>query len=169
MRGTFGPEAVEVRILSAGYGLVKEPQPIAPYDVTFNAMKKSEIAGWARCLNIPQAVRDAIRGWPLVGFLLGERYLSAIEPPMKPEEGQHLVFLAKPALVDSLSRSGAVVIGLSVGEATLFGAAQIALKGRVFECYARSLLRERESLFTRTCQDDTPATFMAAARRGLRY
>jgi hypothetical protein len=53
--------------------------------------KKSEIAGWARCLNIPQAVRDAIRGWPLVGFLLGERYLSAIEPPMKPEEGQHLV------------------------------------------------------------------------------
>jgi hypothetical protein len=77
LRGTFGPEAVEVRILSAGYGLVKEPQPIAPYDVTFNAMKKSEIAGWARCLNIPQAVRDAIRGWPLVGFLLGERYLSA--------------------------------------------------------------------------------------------
>jgi len=49
--------------------------------------KKSEIAGWARSLNIPQAVRDAIRGWPLVGFLLGERYLSAIEPPMKPEEG----------------------------------------------------------------------------------
>ncbi len=62
LRGAFGPEAVEVRILSAGYGLVKETQPIAPYDVTFNAMKKIEIAGWARYLGVPQAVRDAIRG-----------------------------------------------------------------------------------------------------------
>jgi hypothetical protein len=132
-------------------------------------MKKSEIAGWARYLGIPQAVRDAIRGWPLVVFLLGEKYLVAIDPPVKREEGQHLIFLAKPALVDSLSRCGAVAVELSTREATLFGAAQIALKGRVFECFARSLLREGESLFTRTCQDDTPTTFLAAAKRGLQY
>ncbi len=51
----------------------------------------------------------------------------------------------------------------------MFGATQIALKGRIFECYARSLLREGESLFTRTCQDETPDTFVAAAKRGLQY
>jgi hypothetical protein len=82
IRQRFGTQALSVKIISAGYGLVSEDQKIAPYDVTFKNMVPEAARSWATCLHIADDVRETIRRWPLVIFLLGDKYLSAIEPPI---------------------------------------------------------------------------------------
>lgn len=44
--------AVDLHVLSAGYGLVSAEQPLAPYEATFAGMKKDELLGWARQLHV---------------------------------------------------------------------------------------------------------------------
>jgi hypothetical protein len=39
LRQSLGREAVDVVILSAGYGVIPEDKTIVPYEVTFNTMK----------------------------------------------------------------------------------------------------------------------------------
>ncbi len=47
LRKSFGKEVVDLKIISAAYGLISEYQIIAPYSVTFTSMKSSEIDSWA--------------------------------------------------------------------------------------------------------------------------
>jgi hypothetical protein len=167
LRAAFGPQVANVKIVSAGYGLIDEDQLIAPYDVTFATMGRREQLAWARQLGIADAVRDAIRGWPLVFFLLGDAYLRAVEPPIKAEAGQRLVFLCKAGVSQSLMEPGTTVASVGLNESRRFGAGYVALKGRMFELFAHSLAREDESLFARICTDETGATFMKAVERGF--
>lgn len=70
--------AVSVTILSAGYGLIPEEQLIAPYEMTFNGMKKKESHAWATMLGIRESIRAVLDAdADLVLILLGERYLQA--------------------------------------------------------------------------------------------
>lgn len=48
----FGKEAVDVKIISAGYGLIPEDKAIVPYSVTFNSMKNDEVYSWGNYLRI---------------------------------------------------------------------------------------------------------------------
>jgi len=48
LRQSFGKKAVDLVILSAGYGLIPENQIIVPYEVTFNTMKGHEVDEWAK-------------------------------------------------------------------------------------------------------------------------
>ena len=178
IRERFGAQAVSVKIISAGYGLVSEDRPIAPYDVTFKKMGR-EASSWAECLGISHAVRGAIHEWPLVIFLLGDDYLDAIYPPISPSHrAQRLLFVAKPRVATRLIAVG--VTGVPAGGAQVrefsslvpMGSADrpiltTNLKGFLFEWYARSLCVEGPSLWERTCQDPTPDTFMEAVRKGV--
>ena len=139
IRARFGPEAVTLRIVSAGYGLIDENRPIAPYNVTFSGMGKGAIHHWARHLGVPQAVRSALGNFGLVIFLLGSDYLTAIDPPLEPRAGQRLVFLAKQGESQRLTRRGVTVVPLGKPETAEFGAGFVSLKGRVFQLVAESL------------------------------
>jgi hypothetical protein len=175
IRSAEGNGSVGVRIVSAGYGLIHENREIVPYNVTFSGKNRRQICHRAAELGIPQAVRKEVRGWPLVIYLLGDDYLTAIDAQLKcggsydrlvPEKTQRFVFLARPKKALELTARG--VTGVSVGapEARRFHSGYIALKGRLFELYARSLAREGDVLWRATIVDDTPATFMDAMERG---
>ncbi len=69
---------VEHAILSAGYGLLHENQPIVPYDCSFDTMTAEEAADWAEHLGIAEAVRRRVEGIPAVAFVLYPAYRLAV-------------------------------------------------------------------------------------------
>ena len=71
---------VSISILSAGYGVVEEERLIAPYEMTFNTMKKKESHAWATMLGIQEGVREVLDApSDMTLILLGDRYLQACE------------------------------------------------------------------------------------------
>lgn len=169
IRERFGPEAVAVQIISAGYGLISEQQLIAPYNATFRGMPRRMASSWALFLGIADAVRNTIRDWRLVIFLLGEAYLTSVDPPIAASTSeQRLIFIAKPILAPRLSASGVILIPAGRAEEVRFGD-RYALKGRLFELYARRLCHEGSLLWENTCADPTAATFSRAIQRELEF
>lgn len=81
LRDSIEPERdlqLDVRILSAGYGLVPGNRLLAPYDCTFEGMKKRELRAWADQLGVPGAIREVlVQPYDLAFLLLGEPYLEA--------------------------------------------------------------------------------------------
>jgi hypothetical protein len=162
LRDALGPQAVDLRILSAGYGLIRDDRPICAYDVTFNDMGRAQARAWARRLAVPQAVRTAARDAGLVIFLLGSRYLDAIDPPIcATHEGQRLIFLAKPAEASRLAGNGVVTIPAGKDQASRYGSGLVALKGKMFELWAQAVA-QTPWLVDETRDDPTPATFLRA-------
>jgi len=162
LRRRYGFDVVTVRIISAGYGLIAEDRPIVPYDVGFKEMTRPEARAWARHLGVPRGVRDAIAGFKLVFFLLGDRYLDVIDPPPMPVTGQRLVFLTKPAKERVLRGPGITVVPAGRRQVTAYGAGLIALKGRMFDLFARTLVREGLSCWEAVYGDDSAASFLRA-------
>ena len=71
---------VNLHILSAGYGLVPGSRKLAPYDATFNSMKKQELVDWSRFLDVPQDIRiELSKPFDLALILLGDGYLRACD------------------------------------------------------------------------------------------
>lgn len=95
LRNTYGKDSVDLCIVSAGYGLIKEEDKVVPYEVTFNSMKASEVDEWAKFLNINKNLNEAIKGYDIVIFLLGDKYLRSLSLPVESaNENQRLIFLA---------------------------------------------------------------------------
>jgi hypothetical protein len=70
--------SVDLRIVSAGYGLIQETRPIAPYNVTFTGMARSELDRWAQLLNLSHDFRAVTaKGYDLALVLLGGHYARA--------------------------------------------------------------------------------------------
>ncbi len=166
IRKRFGRESVAVAIVSAGYGLVAEDQLLVPYEATFNEMGRREALAWSRHLGIACDVRAAAKGFPLVVFLLGARYLDALEPPVIPQAGQRFIFLAGSGKEGAVGGPGVTVVGAGREEAATYGSPAIAVKGRMFELFARGFAHEGEALWDRLIADDSPATFMRAVHIG---
>lgn len=83
---------VDVAIISAGYGLIKEDKMIVPYEVTFNTMKAQEVDEWAKFLNIHEAYENIISDYDLIFVLLSENYLRALNFPSKTQLNQTFIF-----------------------------------------------------------------------------
>lgn len=160
LRQAFGDNFVDLRIVSAGYGLIHEDRPICPYDVTFKDMSTAQIRVWARHLGVPSDVRAVLQDFELAIFLLGSDYLDAIEPPVAAVSGQRLVFLAKRSEFSRLAGAGVVSVPAGRSE-TRFGAGTVALKGKMFERFAGSLANRHE-LLDEIMADNSSATFLNA-------
>lgn len=163
LRQTFGRDFVELRILSAGYGLIDAGRPICPYNVTFNDMTVVQTRRWARHLGVPAAVRTALTDKEVVVFLLGSRYLDAIDPPIPAGSDQRLIFLAKSSEASRLRGAGVVTVRVGKAE-TRYGAGYMALKGKMFELFASSLA-SRPELFDEIKADLSPRSFLSALDR----
>ena len=68
LRQSFGKQAVDVAILSAGYGLICEDKIILPYEVTFNTMKGYEVDEWAKFLQVHESFEKTIAGYDPVSY-----------------------------------------------------------------------------------------------------
>ena len=99
-------------------------------------------------------------------ILLGEDYLRALEPPFAPPPGHRVVFVAKPALAKQLTAPGVTVVPVGKQDARRYHAGYVALKGRMFELFAKGLVRQGAKLLRDVCDDPTPASFMGAVEIG---
>jgi hypothetical protein len=168
LREVLGHENVDIRIVSAGYGLLDEDRVIAPYDVTFATMTRSAAVRWARGRGIPDALREAIRGYELVFVLLGSRYLDAIAPPVAATAGQRVIFFASPAESSRLSAPGVAVVPAGRTQCSEFGAGTIALKGRMLELLGLAVRRGGPSVVRNIAADPTPASVLRALGDAVR-
>jgi hypothetical protein len=161
LRRAFRDDFVDVRIVSAGYGLIEADRAICPYDVTFNGMGKAEAREWAQHLGVPSDVRAALEDVEVAIFLLGSRYLDAIDLPIAARNGRRLIFLAGPSESSRLAGAGVVIVPAGKSETAKYGSGLVALKGKMFERFAEALAGRRE-LLGEVKADDSPATFLEA-------
>lgn len=135
LRGASGNGTTfDLKILSAGYGLLDEHQPILPYEATFTGMKAKALRQWADKLNIPGQVKNAVQDYDLTLFLLGETYLRAINFPALEAVSKPLFFLAGQNSLPRLPKGDHVhAVCLNNKDARRIGAGLVALKGRIVE------------------------------------
>ena len=82
LRRVFGEEVVDVKIVSAGFGLVDEKQLLPPYNATFAELSATRITSIAKKLCIPQAISRLVEtDYTCAFFLLGENYLLSLGLP----------------------------------------------------------------------------------------
>ncbi len=131
LRQSLGREAVDVVILSAGYGVIPEDKTIVPYEVTFNTMKGYEVGEWAKFLGVKEAFEKAIAGYDLVFVLLGDNYLRSISLPVETSPDQTLVFLASKTTATHIRGLAArtFILSLSNAEAKRYHCGLVGLKG----------------------------------------
>ena len=83
VRACHGQSSLDVAIISAEYGLLNENDVIAPYNVTFQGMKKAEILEKSRRLQLREQVTALIARYDVVFFLLGKEYVQALQLPLE--------------------------------------------------------------------------------------
>lgn len=148
LRSRFGQETVDVKIISAGYGLISENRDIVPYSVTFNSMKSNEVDSWADFLGIHNAFEQAIIGYDLVFVLLGEKYLRTLKLPVETDSKQTFIFLASDKSINYIDsgKAKSYILTLSNADASRFGCALVGLKGHLFKLIATEINQSLETL-----------------------
>jgi hypothetical protein len=127
-----GP-ALDLRILSAGYGIVPGSQKLAPYEATFQGMGRAELRKWADTLGVPGAFRDAVAGpYDLAVVLLGDDYLDACSLDSSVKlGGPTLLFCGKNTLKKLPKLGNLHAVALTNAEAKRFSCGLVALKGEL--------------------------------------
>ncbi len=127
------PMGVDLKIVSAGYGVVEPDRKIAPYEATFIGMGKAAVHDWARQLDIPKAVRTALAvPNDLALVLLGDDYLTACELDDKIKlGGPTLVFCGKASAARLPKLPNLYPVLLSNADAKRFSCGLVGLKGEV--------------------------------------
>ena len=167
IRSTFRSEACDVAILSAGYGLITENRPIAPYDITFQVMPKPLIKARGEKLGVPVAIRKLIADYSVVFFLLGDDYLRSAQPPLVPSGKQRFIAFGSPKLRIAPGFD-VIIIPSAQKEATHFGDGVVTLKGRMFHLLAAGL-KQKPKMLDGVVRDKTPSTVLALMSAGRQY
>jgi hypothetical protein len=95
----WGREALDVAILSGGYGLLRADEVIIPYDVTFDEFDQAALADWVARLEIPKRTATLVRDYDLVFLLLSGRYLAVLGLPLDvPSSVQQIILTGQDSL-----------------------------------------------------------------------
>jgi hypothetical protein len=139
---------IEVDILSAGYGLIRESDMIVPYEVTFNSMNSVGIKRWSRHQKITETLTERIKAFDLVFFLLGDRYLQAIEWPLSLVNDQKFIFFAgESSKARVLIEDGYYVFGVGEKEAKRLRFGLIGIKGFLFSQLLRIVMNNTSEIW----------------------
>jgi len=127
-----GP-ALELHVLSAGYGLVPGGRRLAPYEATFTGMKAKELRTWADQLGIPTQIREVLKQpFDLGLLLLGDAYLKACALDADVELGGPMLAFCGTRMSKKLpSLDKLRMIPLTNEEAKRFSCGLVALKGQL--------------------------------------
>ena len=139
---------VDLKIVSAGYGLVDGSQPLAPYETTFSGMKKKALREWAQHLRVPADVRAALaQPYDLGLVLLGNDYLAACELNEEMSFGGPVVFFCSKAAAPKLPLGNDVhSVVLQNADARRFSCGLVGLKGEVAARLLEGLVDQPERL-----------------------
>lgn len=162
LRQRFGVSCCTLKIISAGYGLVDENRTLVPYEATFQGKPQKWVRERADRLKIPHAIREAVRGFEAVVFLLGKEYLLSTDPPLVPDRNQWFVFFTSNRHLQFHPDSTVVPAGKNE---TRFGAGIVALKGKMFELLAYGLCAN-PGMWTRLLSDKTSASVLTLIELG---
>lgn len=164
---------LDLRILSAGYGLVSGATKLAPYEATFQGMKRDELRAWAAELGVAQAFRAALaEPYDLALVLLGDDYLAACALDDAMVLGGPTIFFTGKNTAKRLPEiEDLKPIVLTNAEAKRFSCGLVALKG---ELASRTLTRLAASqefgheLFAATAPLDVLANDSPAKKTGAK-
>jgi hypothetical protein len=131
---------VQVKVVSAGYGLIDGLRLIAPYNTTFNGMPARAFREWAQHLDIAEAVKQYLAGpADLTLILLGDRYLDASELHKVETLGATTIAFCGKSSEDRFGK-GIKTIAFEQADTRRFGCNMIGLKGEL----AKRLLSSAE-------------------------
>ncbi len=147
-RNGSGTPAVDVFVLSAGYGVVPGNRKLAPYECTFTGMGANALREWASALRIPESVRRVLsREYDLALVLLGDTYLAACDLGPDLRTGGPVLVLCSPAAARRLPAVGGLrAVTLSKAEAKRFRCGLVGLKGEVSGRLLELLARDVSAL-----------------------
>ena len=137
-----GP-ALELHVLSAGYGVVPGARKLAPYEATFHGMKAKELRTWADELGVSAAMRTLLRQpFDVCLLLLGDAYLKACALDADLELGGPVLVFCGTRMAKKLPELSQLrTVSLSNKEAKRFSCGLVALKGHL----AGALLQQAAS------------------------
>lgn len=149
LRKKFGQSVVDLYIVSAGYGVIHEDRMVVPYEVTFNTMNGKAITEWSRFLNIHEDLDKLIPQYDLVLFLLGDKYLKAIQLPFQSAtENQKLVFFASNMSKKMIpDHTPYCFVEVGQEDAKSFSYGLVGLKGYLFKLLAQEAVKGKANLF----------------------
>jgi hypothetical protein len=160
LRRTFGATCVEVKIISAGFGVVEELTLLPPYEATFAGLSTHAITALSPRLRIPQRINELMSGsYDCAFFLLGETYLLSLGLPFNSDPSFPCLFLASPkSLLPTRHPYYRVPTGKD--ESIAFRYNMVGLKGHLFRLFAEQMVvPERWESFFLT---PTPQFFLSA-------
>lgn len=138
---------LDLRIVSAGYGLIAGDTTIAPYECTFQTMNIREIIEWSNHLGIPSDVRLLFQQpADLILVALGEQYLSALQLDQKVTFAAPTIFFASASSAKRIP-SGVRIIPLMNDHAKRFRCGMVGLKGELIGRILRHLAAGGEAFW----------------------
>lgn len=164
------PLDMELRILSAAYGVLEPNTQIVPYNLTFQGQPHENIVKRSQTLHIHQDIQALLPNFDLVFYLLGKEYVMSLELPMINYHGVTQIFLLGPHYARLLPKNeGIHLVSASGAMAAHLNVMGIALKGYLFkticeEAFHRSTLdvfseiKANPQRILEIAQNPTPAT-----------
>lgn len=135
MRGVRGVQQhqVDLWILSAGYGIVPGDRALAPYECTFQGMRRRELRTWADQLGVPKQIRGVLEApYDLGLLLLGDAYLDACDLDEAVRLGGPTLAFCGARQATRLPRvEGLRVVSLANADARRFSCGLVGLKGEL--------------------------------------
>ncbi len=142
LRQTFGHTVVDVKIISAGFGLVNEEQPLPPYSATFADLPSSKILTISQRLRIPQKISYLMRNsYDCAFFLLGDSYLLSIGLPFSQKPDFPCLFLAGPSSHRRVPRRVPYYfVCVGQDDSIAFSYNLVGLKGQLFKLFTEQIV-----------------------------
>jgi hypothetical protein len=124
---------LDLRILSAGHGLVRGDAPLEPYDATFSGLTEAELVARSESLGVAEAVAQVLsQPFELVLLLLGDDYLRAASlGPQLALGGPALAFCGRTAARRLGPIDGLKTVPTTNHEARRFSCGLVGLKGEL--------------------------------------
>ncbi len=142
LRQTFGHTVVDLKIISAGFGLVSEEQPLPPYNATFTDLSPSKILTIAQRLRIPQKINGLmLDSYDCAFFLLGDSYLLSLGLPFPQKPNFPCLFLAGPSSHKRVPRRAPYYfVRVGQDDSIAFSYNLVGLKGQLFKLFAEQVV-----------------------------
>ncbi|AYB46279.1 tRNA-guanine transglycosylase DpdA [Paenibacillus lautus] len=145
---------ITLNIISAGYGLLQEEAQIVPYEVTFNTMHSQAIKKWAKQQNITQDLQQKVKDYDLIFFLLGDKYLQAIDWPIQLRDDQRAIFFAGGSSKSRiLNWEHYHVLAIGEKEAKEFKFGLIGIKGYLFGQLLKQISSDKDISWNNILKD----------------
>jgi hypothetical protein len=123
---------LDLRILSAGHGLVEGAQALGFYDATFSGLSRGEIGRRSQALDLPISIRRLLaERYSLAVLLLGGDYMQAAAIHADTRFGGPAMAFSGPTVARRLGHPSLKVVPVGKEEARRFSCGLVGLKGEL--------------------------------------